>query len=98
MLARRGSARRIDLHDRADHHEMPVRARRRGAPASSAMSSRSSSTPKKPTRGAGIAAWSAGSGRGSSRPREVRDVDAARKRVDVGVQMRAWLDTGCGRR
>ena len=45
---------------------------------------RSSITPKKPRRGCGIVAWSRGSGCVAG-PSEMGDVNAGRKRIDVGV-------------
>ena len=60
-------------------------------PASSARSIRSSMTPKKPSRGCGMCAWSAGSGCDDARLREVGDVDAAREGVDVRVAVALGL-------
>ena len=47
---------------------------------------RSSMTPKKPSRGPGMTAWSGGSAETLAGPGEMRDVDAARKRVHVRVE------------
>ena len=59
---------------------------RSATPATRSMSMRSSMTPKKPSRGCGIAAWSAGSGsRSAPRLREMVEVDRGREAVHVAV-------------
>ena len=51
MFGRRGSDGRIDLHDRADQHDLPVGMRVGHARRAGRRSNRSSITPKKPSRG-----------------------------------------------
>ena len=59
---------------------------------------RSSMTPKKPSRGCGIVAWSGGSSMIAARAREVRDVDAAWERMDVRVLMAFRFEQATARR
>ena len=83
MLGRLRQDRRIDLHDRPEEARTASPAARAARPRTSSRSMRSSITPKKPSRGCGIARLVGGSGCGCARPREVGRVHAAREGVDA---------------